>query len=267
MISSEVFRPNPISSRKDAWQPTRLNTRYHPALRLAELVTSVEHGFGGVAVNGFLPDMPKLSRTSSPWRCARRWSRHTTTESQEVNRVLGLFEVPDLTILCGRLLAAGMRACADMAERARARRDSLAVDAALAAVGELTSWVGRTGGTPLTDHPYQASIPACGPPGAPSAAGWLAPATHCLACGSDEMGRSGLPAPCRICVVAERRGPARYRPAHRSGHRLGPGRCHRSPPRTTVSWRRTGSPGEKPPTRTKPGTYPVTRGQRPGRLG
>ncbi|HEY5989033.1 MAG TPA: hypothetical protein VIV12_22040, partial [Streptosporangiaceae bacterium] len=79
---------------------------------------------------------------------------------QEVNRVLGLFEVPDLTILCGRLLAAGMRACVDMAERARARRDSLAVDAALAAAGELTSWVGRMGGTPLTDHPYQATIPA-----------------------------------------------------------------------------------------------------------
>ena len=46
-----------------AWQVTRLNGRYHTALRLAELVlrsTSVEHEFGGVAVNGFLLDMPKL---------------------------------------------------------------------------------------------------------------------------------------------------------------------------------------------------------------
>ena len=46
-----------------AWQPTRLNARYHTALRLAELVlraTSVEHESGGVAVNGFLLDMPKL---------------------------------------------------------------------------------------------------------------------------------------------------------------------------------------------------------------
>lgn len=45
------------------WQATRLNGRYHTALRLAELVlraTSVEHGFGGLAVNGFLLDMPKL---------------------------------------------------------------------------------------------------------------------------------------------------------------------------------------------------------------
>jgi 5-methylcytosine-specific restriction enzyme subunit McrC len=46
-----------------AWQATRLNARYHTALRLAELVlraTSVEEGTGGVTVNGFLLDMPKL---------------------------------------------------------------------------------------------------------------------------------------------------------------------------------------------------------------
>jgi 5-methylcytosine-specific restriction enzyme subunit McrC len=46
-----------------AWQPTRLNARYHTALRFAELVlraTSVEEGTGGVTVNGFLLDMPKL---------------------------------------------------------------------------------------------------------------------------------------------------------------------------------------------------------------
>jgi 5-methylcytosine-specific restriction enzyme subunit McrC len=45
------------------WQATRLNARYHTALRLAELVlraTSFEHGFGTVAVNGFLLDMPRL---------------------------------------------------------------------------------------------------------------------------------------------------------------------------------------------------------------
>lgn len=45
------------------WQPTRLNARYHAALRLAELVlraASVEHGLGVVAVNGFLLDMPRL---------------------------------------------------------------------------------------------------------------------------------------------------------------------------------------------------------------
>lgn len=46
-----------------AWQPTRLNARYHSALRLSELVlrgTSFEHVAGDVAVTGFLLDMPVL---------------------------------------------------------------------------------------------------------------------------------------------------------------------------------------------------------------
>ena len=56
---SSVRRGDPAP----AWQPTRLNARYHTALRLAELVlraTSVEHKAGNVSVNGFLLDMPKL---------------------------------------------------------------------------------------------------------------------------------------------------------------------------------------------------------------
>jgi 5-methylcytosine-specific restriction enzyme subunit McrC len=46
-----------------AWWPNRLNTRYQPALRLAELVlrtTSIEYGEGGIAVNGLLVDMPTV---------------------------------------------------------------------------------------------------------------------------------------------------------------------------------------------------------------
>ena len=46
-----------------SWEPSRLNARYHAALRLASLVldaTSVEHQTGNVAVNGFLLDMPSL---------------------------------------------------------------------------------------------------------------------------------------------------------------------------------------------------------------
>jgi 5-methylcytosine-specific restriction enzyme subunit McrC len=46
-----------------SWHPTRLNTRYHTALHLADLVlrgTSVEHAAGPVAVDGFLLDMPRL---------------------------------------------------------------------------------------------------------------------------------------------------------------------------------------------------------------
>jgi len=55
--------PIPRGDPVPAWQPTRLNVRYHLALRLAELVlraTSVEHVTGTVAVNGFLIDMPRL---------------------------------------------------------------------------------------------------------------------------------------------------------------------------------------------------------------
>jgi 5-methylcytosine-specific restriction enzyme subunit McrC len=55
----------PLDRRDEvpAWRPTRLNARYHIALRVAELVlraTSVEQGTGGITVNGFLLDMPKL---------------------------------------------------------------------------------------------------------------------------------------------------------------------------------------------------------------
>jgi 5-methylcytosine-specific restriction enzyme subunit McrC len=55
----------PISRGDPApeWQPSRLNARYHIALRLAELVlraTSIEHESGGIVINGFLLDMPKL---------------------------------------------------------------------------------------------------------------------------------------------------------------------------------------------------------------
>jgi 5-methylcytosine-specific restriction enzyme subunit McrC len=52
-------RGDPVPS----WYASRINGRYHVALRLAELVlraTSVEHRPGGVAVNGFLIDMPRM---------------------------------------------------------------------------------------------------------------------------------------------------------------------------------------------------------------
>ena len=53
-----------------------------------------------------------------------------------------------------------MRACADLAEQGRARRDESATQAALAAADDLAAWVDRMGGTPFTDHPYVATIPA-----------------------------------------------------------------------------------------------------------
>jgi DNA-binding CsgD family transcriptional regulator len=63
-------------------------------------------------------------------------------------------------MFCGRLLGAGIRACADLAEQARARRDGHAAKAALAAAGDLAGWAERMAGVPLADHPYVATIPA-----------------------------------------------------------------------------------------------------------
>jgi len=69
-----------------------------------------------------------------------------------------LLKTPDLTVFCGRLLTAGLRACADLAEQARARRDPCA--AALAAADGLAEWVEQMGGAPFNDHPLVAPIPA-----------------------------------------------------------------------------------------------------------
>jgi 5-methylcytosine-specific restriction enzyme subunit McrC len=55
--------PLPRGDPVPAWQATRLNARYHAALNLADLIlraTSVEQGFGYLAANGFLIDMPAL---------------------------------------------------------------------------------------------------------------------------------------------------------------------------------------------------------------
>ncbi|MGW1532293.1 McrC family protein [Streptomyces aureus] len=54
-----IVRGQPLPS----WQPTRLNSRYHHALRLARTIledASVEHAPGGLRVDGFLFDMNKL---------------------------------------------------------------------------------------------------------------------------------------------------------------------------------------------------------------
>ena len=88
------------------------------------------------------------------------WANRPSDALEEVQRALALFEAPDLAILCTRLLGAGMRACADLAERARARQDHGAVLAALAAADELVSWAEKNAGAPFTNHPYLATIPA-----------------------------------------------------------------------------------------------------------
>jgi DNA-binding CsgD family transcriptional regulator len=88
------------------------------------------------------------------------WAGRPGDALREVLRALAPFTALDLTIFCGRLLAAGMRACADLAEQARARRDGYAARDALAAAGDLASWVEQMAGAPFTDHPFVAAIPA-----------------------------------------------------------------------------------------------------------
>ena len=91
---------------------------------------------------------------------ASLWAGRPGEALQETRRALALFQVPDLTILSGRLLASGIRACADLAEQARARRDPPAAAAAAAAADSLADWVRQMGGVPFTDHPLVAAIPA-----------------------------------------------------------------------------------------------------------
>ena len=53
-----------------------------------------------------------------------------------------------------------MRACADLAGQARARRDQYAAADAADAADGLATWVERMGRAPFTDHRYVATIPA-----------------------------------------------------------------------------------------------------------
>ena len=91
---------------------------------------------------------------------AMLWTGRPGEALRETRRALALFKAPDLTILCGRLLAAGMRACADLAGQARARHDQYAAAGAADAADGLADWAGQMGGVPFTDHPSVATIPA-----------------------------------------------------------------------------------------------------------
>jgi DNA-binding CsgD family transcriptional regulator len=88
------------------------------------------------------------------------WVGEPADALAKVRQGLLLLQTTDLTILCGWLLAVGMRACADLAEGARARRDEPGTDAAGAAADGLASWVGQVAGAPFTDHRFVATIPA-----------------------------------------------------------------------------------------------------------
>jgi DNA-binding CsgD family transcriptional regulator len=88
------------------------------------------------------------------------WAGRPDEALEEIQRVLARLEDTEWVILCGWPLALGMRGCADLAERGRARRDDNAVQLALAAADNLASWVKREHDVPFTEHPFVASIPA-----------------------------------------------------------------------------------------------------------
>jgi len=88
------------------------------------------------------------------------WAGRPADALEDARRGLALFTVPDLTPWFGQLLTAGLRACADLAEQARARRDQDAAAAAIAAADSLTGWMTQMHGIPLASHPAVALIPA-----------------------------------------------------------------------------------------------------------
>jgi DNA-binding CsgD family transcriptional regulator len=106
---------------------------------------------------GFIDNDREVTQTSVELAL---WAGRPRDTIDDVGRVLALFRAPDLTILCGQLLTAGMRASADLAEQARARLDQRAAEAAYSAADGLISWVVEMGGAPFADHPYVAAIPA-----------------------------------------------------------------------------------------------------------
>ena len=163
------------------------------------------------------------------------WAGRAGDALRETRRALARFNVPDLTILCGRLLVAGMRACADLAEQARARRDQSAAMAAADAADGLATWVEQMGGLPFTDHPSVATIPA-------ERATWDAERTRVAGPRrSRGLGRRGqslagpeLAAPGRVRLVAAGRSAAGRRAAR--------------PPRRPARY----APPRPPPTGTPP---------------
>jgi DNA-binding CsgD family transcriptional regulator/tetratricopeptide (TPR) repeat protein len=88
------------------------------------------------------------------------WTGRPADALEAARRGLALFTDPDVTFWSVRLLTLGMRACADLAEQARARKEQDAAAAAIAAADSLAGWVSQMRGTPFTSHPAIAMIPA-----------------------------------------------------------------------------------------------------------
>jgi DNA-binding CsgD family transcriptional regulator len=89
------------------------------------------------------------------------WAGRPGDALAQVRQAVAPYEdVAALTTDFGRLLAAGLRACADLAEQARARRDQPAAQAAESAARELAGVAEGMEQVPFTDHPHVAAIPA-----------------------------------------------------------------------------------------------------------
>jgi DNA-binding NarL/FixJ family response regulator len=88
------------------------------------------------------------------------WAGRPEDGLADVREALARHQATEWTIQCGWLLVIGMRACADLAGQARASADEPATQAAVDAADDLAAWVNRMSGTPFTDHPYLATIPA-----------------------------------------------------------------------------------------------------------
>ena len=98
----------------------------------------------------------------SAWQAAELavWAGHPSEAAGEVQRALPQVTAYDQAVFSGRLLTTGMRACADLAEQARARHDERAGHNAAAAAADLAEWVKSADRSPFADHPLVAAIPA-----------------------------------------------------------------------------------------------------------
>jgi DNA-binding CsgD family transcriptional regulator len=109
-----------------------------------------------------LPNGPQFAGGEFEWEIAEvaLWAGRPQDALDGVQRALQHQVAADWVINCSPLLVLGMRACAELAERARARRNDDAVRAAITAANNLVSWVNRELNMPFTDHPYIGRIPA-----------------------------------------------------------------------------------------------------------
>lgn len=82
------------------------------------------------------------------------WRRRPAEAVREVETALPALDGTDEVLTCGPLLVIGIRACADLAEGARASRDDGAVQTALAAAEHLDHWRERQAADPLQDSGY-----------------------------------------------------------------------------------------------------------------